>query len=397
MDESAVMIYGHFYMKNTPLPHVLRHKFAIFLVVIYSLFPFFLTGCSTVNEDYNPAKKHHRSDGFQNNYTEATDKSRIDLLRWQWERARAGLPKPPEKLTPVATVDLKFVSANIGQKQDPAITWIGHSTMLVQMGGLNILTDPVFSERASPVQFAGPKRYQPPGIALKDLPRIDLVLLSHNHYDHLDTASVKALNAQTGGAPLFIVPLGVKKWFAAEGITKVQQMDWWDKTAVKTANGEVQVHFTPVQHWSARNLGDRRATLWGGYAVLANDFHMYFSGDLGYSRDLIDTQKYFASMQTEALGGGFDMALIAVGAYEPRWFMKEQHVNPEEAVQIHLDLQAKRSIGIHWGTFDLTDESLDQPPKDLAAARSAKKLPQEAFDVMAIGQTLKLPRRKSIQ
>jgi N-acyl-phosphatidylethanolamine-hydrolysing phospholipase D len=352
------------------------------------------SGCANVNEDYNPTKKHHRSEGFQNNDASATAKPFSDFLRWQWERSRAGLPKPPQQLTPIIPPDLKFVSANNGKAQEPAITWIGHATMLVQMGGLNILLDPIFSERASPVQFAGPKRYQAPGIALKDLPRIDLVLLSHNHYDHLDIASVKALSEQAGGAPLFLVPLGVKKWMAAEGITNVQQMDWWDKQTVKTASGEVEVHFTPVQHWSARSLGDRRATLWGGYALFASDFHLYFSGDTGYSQDFVDTQKHFAARQTPALGGGFDMALIAVGAYEPRWFMKEQHVNPEEAVQIHLDLQAKRSVGVHWGTFDLTDESLDQPPKDLAAARAAKQLPQEAFDVMAIGQTLKLPRRK---
>lgn len=355
-----------------------------------------LSGCSTVNEDYNPAKKHHRPDGFQNNYTDATDKSRADLLKWQLGRLRDGLPKPPQQLTPVVPPDLKFVSANNGRSQEPAITWIGHATMLVQVGGLNLLLDPIFSERASPVQFAGPKRYQPPGIALKDLPRIDAVLLSHNHYDHLDTASVKALNAQPGGAPLFIVPLGVKKWFAAEGISNVMQMDWWDKHLLKTAGGEVDIHFTPVQHWSARSLGDRRATLWGGYALFTPEAHLYFSGDTGYSKDFIDTQQHFAARQTAALGGGFDMALIAVGAYEPRWFMKEQHVNPEEAVQIHLDLKAKRSIGVHWGTFDLTDESLDEPPKALAAARAAKGLPADAFNVLAIGQTLKIPRRPAL-
>jgi N-acyl-phosphatidylethanolamine-hydrolysing phospholipase D len=382
-----------FLKPNRPVAGIFIARAAILLVAIFSLFQ--LTACTTVNDDYNPAKKHHRPEGFQNNYTAATDKSQAEFLRWQLARMRDGLPKPPEKPTPVVAADMKFVSANQGAEQEPAITWIGHATMLVQMGGLNILTDPIFSQRASPVQFAGPKRYQPPGIALKDLPRIDVVLLSHNHYDHLDTASVKALNQQSGGAPLFIVPLGVKKWFAAEGITNVQQMDWWDKQTVKTATGQVDVHFTPVQHWSARSLGDRRATLWGGYALFAPDFHAYFSGDSGYSKDFSDTRERFASLQTEQLGGGFDMALIAVGAYEPRWFMKEQHVNPEEAVQIHLDLRAKRSVGIHWGTFDLTDESLDQPPKDLAAARAAKKLPQEAFDVMAIGQTLKLPRRKA--
>lgn len=382
-------------MKNIPLPYVAYKKFAIFLAVIFCLFSLVLTGCSTVNEDYRPSKKHHRPEGFQNNYNEAIDKSRLDLIRWQIERGRAGLPKPPEQPTPIVAPDMTFVSANNGAAQEPAITWIGHSTMLVQMGGLNVLTDPHFSQRASPVQFAGARRYQPPGIALKDLPHIDAVLLSHNHYDHLDSASVKGLNDQPGGAPLFIVPLGVKKWFAAQGITNVQQLDWWDKTTVKTATGQVEVHFTPVQHWSARGPGDRRATLWGGYAVFASDFQLYFSGDTGYSQDFVDTQKYFAAQQTDALGGGFDMALIAVGAYAPRWFMKDQHVNPDEAVQIHLDLKAKRSVGVHWGTFDLTDESLDQPPKDLAVARAAKNLSKETFDVMAIGQTLKLPKRNA--
>jgi N-acyl-phosphatidylethanolamine-hydrolysing phospholipase D len=354
-----------------------------------------LAACTTMNADYDAAKRHHRPDGFQNKYAPAIDKPRLDLIRWKIESARAGLPKPPEQPTPVVAPDMTFVSANSGSAQQPAITWIGHSTMLVQMGGLHILTDPQFSERASPVQFAGPKRYQPPGIALKDLPRIDVVLLSHNHYDHLDSSSVKGLNDQPGGAPLFIVPLGVKKWFTAQGIANVQQLDWWDKTTVKTPAGQVEVHFTPVQHWSARGPGDRHATLWGGYAVFASDFHMYFSGDTGYSQDFVDTQKYFAAQQTEALGGSFDIALIAVGAYAPRWFMKDQHIDPTEAVQIHLDLKAKRSIGVHWGTFELTDESLDQPPKDLAIARSAKNLSREIFDVMAIGQTLKLPKRSA--
>lgn len=377
---------------NRPVAPVLSAQIAIKSIVICVLFA--LASCASVNEDYNPEKKHHRPDGFQNNYTEATDKSRAEFLRWQLARFRAGLPKPPQQLIPVVAPDLKFVSANNGKVQEPAVTWIGHSTLLLQMGGLNIVTDPVFSERASPVQFAGPKRYQPPGIALKDLPRIDLVLISHNHYDHLDAAAVRALNAQAGGAPLFLVPLGVKKWMVSEGINRVEQMDWWDQRSVSTPAGQVQVHFTPMQHWSARGLGDRRASLWDSFALIAPDAHVFFSGDTAYSPDFKDIQKYFAAQQTAALGGGFDLALISLGAYEPRWFMKDQHANPEEAVQIHLDLAAKRSIGVHWGTFDLTDESLDQPPKDLAIARAVKNLPQEAFDVMAIGQTLKLPRRK---
>ncbi len=372
-----------------------KAKAAPFFIAIFALFlSLFLSACSTVNPHYNPAKKHHRPEGFQNNYTERMDESRWDLIRWQWEAARQGLPKPPQVPTPQVAPDFKFVSANFGQTQEPAITWVGHATMLIQMGGLNILTDPHFSERAAPVQWVGPKRMHPPGLSLAQLPRIDVVLISHNHYDHLDTGSVTALNQQTGGPPQFVVPLGVKAWMAAEGITNVHEMDWWDRHDVAVpGRGAVELHFTPVQHWSARSISDRRATLWGGYALFAPDFHAYFGGDTGYSPDFVDTQKHFASRQSAAQGGGFDIALIAVGAYEPRWFMKEQHVNPQEAVQIHKDLRAKRSVGIHWGVFNLTDESLDQPPKDLAAARTAAGLASEEFFLMALGQTTKLPRR----
>lgn len=364
---------------------------ALVLATIFVSLP--LLGCATVNEDYNPSMKHHRSDGFQNNYTDATDKSGLEVLKWMWQRQRDGLPKPPQQQTPVVTPEVEFVHTNKGKSQVPAITWIGHATMLVQMGGLNILLDPVFSERASPVQFAGPKRYQPPGISLQGLPHIDLVLISHNHYDHLDIGSVRTLSSQAGGPPLFVVPLGVKKWMTDKGVGNVKQMDWWDSLQVELPDGALDVHFTPVQHWSSRSIADRRATLWGGFALFAPDFHLYFSGDTGYSQDFLNTQRHFASRQKMELGGGFDVALIAIGAYEPRWFMKEQHVNPQEAVQIHRDLKAKRSIGVHWGTFDLTDESLDEPPIELGIARDAAGLNKQDFDVMAIGQTLKLPKR----
>jgi N-acyl-phosphatidylethanolamine-hydrolysing phospholipase D len=274
----------------------------------------------------------------------------------------------------------------------PAVTWVGHATALVQASGLNVLTDPVFSDRASPVQFAGPKRAQPPGLALAQLPRIDVVVISHNHYDHLDKNTVRGLAEQAGGAPLFIVPLGVKAWIQALGTDHVKELDWWDSVKL----GQVEFVFTPVQHWSARGVGDRSQTLWGGWAVFGPDFHWYFSGDTGYSADFVDTQKRFADRQTPALGGGFDLALIAVGAYEPRWFMKEQHVNPAEAVRIHQDLKAKRSLGVHWGTFELTDEPLDQPPQDLAAARGAAGVLADDFFLLAIGQTRKLPKRQQL-
>jgi N-acyl-phosphatidylethanolamine-hydrolysing phospholipase D len=349
-----------------------------------------LTGCNSVNPYFDPAKTHHTAQGFQNNYNAKVTKTLGDFARWQFERTRDGLPKPPHTPTATTAPDLAFIQANAKAKvMQPAMTWVGHATMLVQANGLNVLTDPVFSERASPVQFAGPKRAQPPGLALAQLPPIDVVLISHNHYDHLDKNTVVELSRRSQGATLFIVPLGVKSWFLDVGITNVKELDWWEGVVVKG----VEFNFTPVQHWSARGLGDRSQTLWGGWAVFGTDMHWYFSGDTGYSQDFVDTQKRFASRQTPAQGGGFDVALLAVGAYEPRWFMKEQHINPAEAVQIHLDLKAKRSVGVHWGTFALTDEPLDQPPKDLAAARQAANITDDDFFLMAIGQTRRIDRR----
>jgi N-acyl-phosphatidylethanolamine-hydrolysing phospholipase D len=350
-----------------------------------------LGGCTAVNPYYDPAKPHHTPGGFKNNYPAEVNKGFGDLMRWQWERRRDGLPRPPEHPTAVQAPDLASIRAYPASGK-PAITWVGHASMLVQAGGLNVLTDPVFSGRASPVQFIGPQRAQPPGIALADLPVIDVVVISHNHYDHLDTDSVQSIaskSAAAGRPTLFLVPLGVKSWFASRGISNVVEMDWWDKQVVRG----VEFNFTPVQHWSARGLGDRSQTLWGGYAVFAPDFQWYFSGDTGYSKDFTDTRARFADRQGAAQGGGFDLALIAVGAYEPRWFMSGQHVNPAEAVQIHKDLGAKRSVGVHWGTFELTDEPLDQPPKDLAAARTAQDLKDDDFSLMAIGETRFLPPR----
>ena len=344
-----------------------------------------------------PGKSHHTPTGFKNNYIGAVDRPFSDLLKWQWSAFRDGLPPTPRTPTPTQAPDLAFLRANTqaGVAMKPAVTWIGHASTLVQAGGLNVLTDPMFSERAFPVQIAGPKRQQPPGVALKDLPRIDVVVISHNHYDHLDRQSVfdldqRAKSAANGHRTLFLVPLGLKAWFQGIGIDNVVELDWWDKHVVQG----VDFYLTPVQHWSARSFSDRSRTLWGGWAVFAKDFHWYFSGDAGYSKDFADTKTHFANIYPPNTQGHlFDLALLAVGAYEPRWFMTEQHINPAEAVQVHFDLQAARSIGIHWGTFNLTDEALDVPPLELAAARRAKGLTPDQFDVMKIGETRRLNSR----
>jgi N-acyl-phosphatidylethanolamine-hydrolysing phospholipase D len=340
---------------------------------------FALTACAPVQTppDAGAAPPHRGKAGFQNNYIDFQPKGLADLLRWRWSALRDGLPPPPKQPTPRRAPDVAFVRANAaaGAAMQPAVTWIGHATVLAQFGGLNVLTDPMFSERASPLSLLGPKRHAPPGLALTQLPHVDVVLVSHNHYDHLDDDSVRALNAQPGGPPLFIVPLGLRAWLAERGITSAVELDWWQSHAVAAAGGAVEFALTPVQHWSGRSLTDRMETLWGGYAVFAPDFHLYFTGDTGYSRDFADIGQRYAPRQRVQDGGGFDLALIAIGAYEPRWFMASQHVNPAEAVQIHHDLRAKHSIGVHWGTFELTDEALDEPPLPHATATSRVRRP----------------------
>ena len=352
-----------------------------------------MTNVSADNPYYDSTKPHHTPEGFRNNYIDKVEKPVGHVLRWQWEAYRDGLPKPAQTPTPTVAPDLALLKGYTPHAQ-PTVTWIGHATLLVQAGGLNVLTDPVFSERASPLQIMGPKRAQPPGVAMDDLPPIDIVLISHNHYDHLDRSSVLLLAERGGGKTLFLVPLGLKPWMEKQGITNVVELDWWQHHTVQVEGRGVEFHLTPVQHWSARGLGDRSETLWGGWAVLSPDLHWYFGGDTAYSKDFIDTRAHFAPRQTVAMGGGFDLALLPIGSYAPRWFMREQHANPGEAVQIHLDLGAKRSIGMHWGTFSLTDEPLDQPPMDLIEARAKQQMEEAAFSVMMIGETRPVPVRK---
>jgi N-acyl-phosphatidylethanolamine-hydrolysing phospholipase D len=379
-------IIGRMHKPNhTLLPISLR----LCHVVATALLTTQLVACGTANANVAP----HRDPAgqkFQNNYAPA-DKSLPDVARWLFNRTLHGLPPKPAHPTPQLAPDLVFIQANAvaGAQMVPAVTWIGHASTLVQASGLNVLTDPVFADRASPFQWFGPKRVQPPGLILAQLPKIDVVLISHNHFDHLDPQSLLLLSQQAGGPPLFIVPLGLKGWLEARGVGPVQELDWWRSTTV----GGVEFMLTPAQHWSGRGIADRRETLWGSWAVLGNDFQWYFSGDSGYSHDFLDIKARLADRQTPEKGGSFDLALLAIGAYEPRWFMQPQHINPAEAVQVHQDLGAKRSIGVHWGTFNLSDETLDQPPIDLAIARDAAKLKADEFSVMAIGETRRFARR----
>jgi N-acyl-phosphatidylethanolamine-hydrolysing phospholipase D len=317
-------------------------------------------------------KPHHTQNGFKNPH-EYEEHDFWDLLRWRRERANKEIPGPESYNFPLAENDPGFLKRNVDKK---TVTWIGHATVLLQVGGCNILTDPHFSRRASPVQWAGPERVAPPGLALEDLPPIDIVVISHDHYDALDEQTIKRLHRRPGGEKTrFYVPLGLKKWFAGRGVDQVIEMDWWDRSQ----DGKLDIVAVPVQHWSKRSVFSRNKTLWAGWVIASNDFRFFFAGDTGYN-------SLFREIGEKL--GPFDLAAIPIGAYEPRWFMAQHHVNPEESVQIHKDIRSKKSVAIHWGTFILTDEPLDEPPKRLAAALQENQIPREDFLVLQHGQTV---------
>jgi N-acyl-phosphatidylethanolamine-hydrolysing phospholipase D len=313
---------------------------------------------------------HHTRTGFRNNHDITP---RGSFWRWQRERWSKKLPKAPPGGYRVDSVkpDVQFLKAN---RSEPVITWLGHATFLLQMGGVNILTDPHLTGRASPFAFSGPKRVVPPALAFHDLPHIDIVVISHNHYDHLDRGTVRHLMKQAGGSARFFVPLGLKAWMSGTGYAKCVELDWWQWVQDKG----LTFHFVPAQHWSARTPWDRNKSLWGGWIIDHPDFRFFFAGDTGYSPDFLEIGRRFAPI---------DLAALPIGAYEPRWFMGAIHVNPEEAVKIHQDIGARHSVGMHWGTFVLTDEPFDEPPHRLALARRAAGLKEEEFFVMKHGET----------
>ncbi|XP_008398999.1 N-acyl-phosphatidylethanolamine-hydrolyzing phospholipase D-like [Poecilia reticulata] len=229
---------------------------------------------------------------------------------------------------------------------DYRLEWLGHATVLVEMEGVNILTDPIFSQRASFLQFMGPKRYRGPPCTVEQLPRIDAVLISHSHYDHLDAGSVASLNARFGGELRWFVPLGLMDWLAKMGCENVMELDWWEENCVP-GHDNVTFVCTPSQHWSKRTAWDDNRSLWSSWSVLGPNHRFFFAGDTGYCPSFQEIGRRF---------GPFDLAAIPIGAYLPRDVMKGQHVDPEEAVQIHQDLQAKQSVAVHWGTFALAYE-----------------------------------------
>jgi len=283
-----------------------------------------------------------------------------EFRKLKWERI--DLPR--------AQNDPAWLKAN---RSWDSLTWVGHSTFLLQLGGLNLLTDPHFGGRASPLSFAGPARLSPPGLDYADLPPVELVLVSHNHYDHLDEQSVRRI-ARDHAQAQFVVPLGLAEWFRARGISRVTELDWWQSVEL----GPARISAVPVQHFSGRGLHDRDATLWCGFVVELAGRRVFFAGDTGYSQDFADIAARFPAM---------DLSLLPIGAYDPRWFMSPVHVDPAEAVRIHQDLRSRLSVAMHWGTFRLTAEPLDEPPQLLAQALAAAGIAPERFLVFRHGET----------
>lgn len=320
---------------------------------------------------------HHVPGGFTNPGLSAP-RTLGDLLRWRREALGKTVPPPEAYDFPLCPNDPAFLRGNgttptVTAK--PTVTWIGHATLLVQMGGRNVLTDPHFTARCSPVPWAGPRRAAPPGLAVADLPPIHLVVISHDHFDSLDRGSIRLLAEREGGAEtVFAVPLGLGPYVRAWGARRVVELDWWQAA---DAHGLV-VTAVPAQHWSKRHLVGRDRTLWAGFAVAAPGFAFLFCGDSGYPGDFREIGRRL---------GPFDLAAIPIGAYAPRWFMGPYHMNPEEAVRVHADVRAARSVAMHWGTFVLTDEPLDEPPRRLAEARERAGLKADAFRALAHGET----------
>jgi N-acyl-phosphatidylethanolamine-hydrolysing phospholipase D len=343
---------------------------------------------------------HHRAGGgFRNPWPTDEPHGVGDLLRWvvvdRLTTPRRPAPTRAEFAAAFPPSRPAFASPRAAPAGRLLATWVGHSTFLIQVGGLNVLTDPVWSEYASPLPRAGPRRWTPPGVEFDALPPIDVVLVSHDHYDHLDAPTVRRL-VRRDPAALWLAPLGVGHWLARRGASRVVECDWWDEgwiAADGTAgrgNGadDARARFTcvPAQHFSGRRVNNRNETLWCGWTVRAGGRSVYHVGDTGYFPTVGDAAR--------RAGGPFDLVLMPVGAYDPRWFMRPVHNAPEDAVRAYQELAAAAPRGgptvmgaMHWGAFKLTDEPMDEPPRRTREAWAEAGLPPEALWVPAHGET----------
>jgi N-acyl-phosphatidylethanolamine-hydrolysing phospholipase D len=325
-------------------------------------------GCAGVGGPVPGAPAHHRERGFANTAPGYAVAGAWARWRFFVDRVLATTFAPRTASLPRAG----DAGAGLRATDNPRVTWVGHSTLLVQLDGVNILTDPQWSERASPVSWAGPRRVTPPGLRFEDLPPIHLVLISHDHYDHLDVATVQRLAATH--RPRFVVPLGIKAWLAGQGITDVVELDWWQSVIERG----VTLTCVPAQHFSGRTLADRNRRLWSGWTVRGRERRFFFAGDTAY---------YDVFKEIGARLGPFDLAAVPIGAYVPTRIMKASHTDPEEALQVFQDVRARALVPIHWGTFDLAEEPIEEPPRRLEAAARTRGLGPDRVWILAHGET----------
>lgn len=303
-------------------------------------------------------------------------KSSFEVLRFMLTRRRT--PWPDHVPTAVVT-DLGPAPA----RGEAAVTFIGHSSFLVRFAASSLLIDPVWSARASPVSWAGPRRVRPAAVAFEALPPIDAVLLTHNHYDHLDLTTVRRLVREHGAR--VVTSTGNGTWLARQGVFGALELGWWDEADL----GEgCRAILTPARHFSGRTPWDRDRTLWGGLVVAADGLRLYHASDSGYGG-------HFERIRERL--GPFDLAMLPIGAYEPRWFMRSHHVDPDEAVRAHLDLGGPPSVAMHFGTFQLTDEGIDEPERRLRAELARCGIPESRFRVPAFGETFRIAARPEPQ
>lgn len=321
---------------------------------------------------------HRVGKRFQNPHQQNVHRRLLHHLLWWWGHYDDPQPlaAPPEGFV-YPNPDLPLVTGK------PKVCWLGHSTFLIDLYGVQILTDPVWGERCSPFAFCGPRRHASPPLPLEYLPPLNAVLISHNHYDHLDAKAVKEL-ARRQPDLVWFLPEGLGKWFSKRGIDRYIECDWWEGGTLPMLP-EVEFTAVPAQHYSGRSLFDHNSTLWAGWVVAYQKegqplSTFYFAGDTGYNE-----------VDFKAIGRGWgwiDLSLIPVGVYRPRRFMKPVHVNPEEAVQIHLDVGSRMTVGSHWGTYPLSTEPLSRPPYDLYLALEEKGLSPETFRLLKPGQAV---------
>lgn len=315
---------------------------------------------------------HDPRGGFRNPWPGSKQHGFRGLVKWMLNRSKRG----PSKKGAVSNAASQELPPDVSDAL--TVTWIGHSSFLIQFPGMNILTDPIWSNRASPVEFAGPKRLVPPGLALDALPTIDVVVLSHDHYDHLDDKTVRRLIAKFPQA-VWLAPLGVGAFLSGRGAAFVRELDWWDETSIESAS----FGCTPAQHFSGRFPWNRNSTLWCGWTIRIGETAVFFAGDTALHPQWDDIAQRF---------GPFDVSVLPIGAYDPRWFMHQVHMDPEQAVKAFQSIGAVHPahpgvmVASHWGTFRLTDEPVDEPPALARRAWSEAKLRPENLWILAHGE-----------